>query len=342
MSEDVVVTISDQTSPVSQEGFGLPLVFVNDTNISYKEVEGTDGLTTLTSGDNGYELVNAIFSQSPSPSTVAVYGVDVATAGTSISTELDELSIEHDDWYFLLSASRVQADLEESASWASANGKLFVGQNDIADPVSSVTTMAGNMNSEDAILIAHDGGTAGTDPYADGAIVGRIAPIQPGGTTWKFKQLSGIPVATYSNADVSTLDNANVNTIVKSGGIVQTSDGKTTSGGYADITRAKAWLDARITENIQFVLYNAEKIAYDDSGIAKVATPLKNTLKQATNRRVIARSVDGDKGLWSVDIPTRAEIPDNDKANRILPDMYFVVTIAGAVHTVQVNGVLQV
>ena len=341
MSEDVNVVISDQTSPISKEGFGLPLVFVNDTDIDYKEVKGTDGLTTLSSGDNGYELVNAMFSQSPSPSKVAVYGVDVATAGTTITDELDSLTIEHDDFYFLLSSSRTQSDLEECASWASANGKLFVGQNDITDDVSTITTMAENIVSENAVIYAHDGGTAEEDPFVDGAIVGRIAPMQPGNTTWKFKQLSGVPVATFSNADISTLEDANVNTIVKKGGIVQTSEGLTTAGGFADITRAKAWLKARIEEAVQFELYNAEKLSYDNTGIAVIVSALKSVLKQGVERRIIALNKDG-KGMWTVKAPTRADIPSNDIANRILPDIDFEATVAGAIHSVNINGVLKV
>jgi hypothetical protein len=39
-------------------------------------------------------------------------------------------------------------------------------------------------------------------------------------------------------------------------------------------------------------------------------------------------------------VPRAIDIPANDKANRILPDVTFTAILAGAVHSVQVNGTL--
>ena len=341
MSKDVEVTIIDQTSPISKEGFGLPLVFVSDTDVDYKEVEGTDGLTTLTSGDMGYDMVSRMFEQEPSPSEVAVFGVDIASAGSTITDELNDMVLEHDDFYFLLLASRTQADIEEAASWAGANGKLFVAQADISEEVSTITTMAGNIASSRVALYAHDGGTSEIDQYLDAAIVGRMAPTDAGSATWKFKTLDGVSIATYSNTDQNTLLDANVNSYVRRMGVDMTNDGLETSGGYIDIQEAKDWLKARIEESIFFLLYSNEKIPYDNTGIAQVVNSLKGVLKRAVRQEIIATNL-ADKGLWSVDVPLRSEIAKNDIANRILPDINFEATVAGAIHTVQVEGVLKV
>lgn len=341
MSKDVEVVIFDQTSPIPKEGFGLPLVFVPDTDIEYKEVEGTDGLTTLTSGDMGYEMVSAAFSQEPSPQEVAVFGVDIATAGTTISDELDDLILEHNEFYFVLLASRVQADIEETADWVGANEKLFITQPDITEDASTIVTMAGNISSSRTGIYAHDGGSASEDPYLDAAIVGRMAPTDPGSSTWKFQGLNGVPVATYSNTDQNTMLDANVNSYVRRMGVDMTSEGKETDGGFLDIQRAKDWMKARIEESIFFLLYNSEKVPYDNPGITLVMSELKSVLKLAVRRRVIAKDEEG-RGMWDVTVPTREQIPDNDIANRILPDIDFEATVAGAVHTVQVEGVLKV
>jgi hypothetical protein len=337
----VEVTLLDNLTAVSQEGFGMPLIFVPDTDITYKEVEGTDGLSTLTSGDLGYEQVNAIFSQSPQPEKVAVYGVDVTTVGTSVGDELDSLLLENDDFYFLLIASRESSDIVDAGSWATSNGKLFVGQPDIADTVSNIISTKESLSSDKAILMTHDGGTPGTDPYLDGAIVGRIAPVTPGGTTWKFKNLNGIPKATYTPVELSDLDDNNINTYVKELGVLQTSNGWTTGGSFADIERGKDWLNARIKENIGSVLINAEKVGFEDGGISQIVGALKNTLKDAVRNGLIAKTNEGT-GIWSVDAPTRSEVSDSNLTNRILPDVNFEANVAGAIHNVQVNGVLKV
>lgn len=341
MSKDVEVVIFDQTSPISKKGFGLPLVFVPDTDVEYKEVEGTDGLTTLVSGDMGYEMVSKMFEQEPSPQEVAVFGVDIATAGTSITDELNDLVLEHNDFYFVLLASRVQADIEETASWTGANQKLFITQPDITETVANIETMAGNISSSRVGIFAHNGGSVDEDQYLDAAITGRIAPTDPGSSTWKFQGLNGVSVATYSNTDQNTLLDANVNSYVRRMGVDMTSEGKETSGGFLDIQRAKDWMKARIEEGIFFLLYNSEKVPYDNPGIGLVVSELKAVLKLAVRRKVIARNADG-KGMWTVTVPTRDQIPDNDIANRILPDIDFEATVAGAVHKVQVEGVLKV
>ncbi|MFP4457552.1 MAG: DUF3383 family protein [Clostridia bacterium] len=341
MAKDVEVTIIDQTSPISQKGFGLPLVFIPDTDIEYKEVEGTDDLETLSSGDMGYEMVSKMFEQEPSPEEVAVYGVDVDTEGTTITDELDDLLLEHQDFYFVLLASRTQDDIEETADWTGANQRLFIAQADIDEDISTIEEMADNISSSRAALYAHDGGSSEEEQYLDAAIVGRMAPTDPGSATWKFQGLNGVSVATYSNTDQNTLEDANVNTYVLRMGVDMTTEGLETDGGYIDIQRSKDWMKARIEEAIFGLLYRSEKVPYDDPGIALVVDKLKGVLKRAVRQGIIAKDLDGN-GLWDVTVPSRDEISDNDIADRILPDIDFVATVAGAVHKVEVEGVLQV
>jgi hypothetical protein len=337
MMADVEVVISDQTKAISQAGFGLPLVFDPTSNVPYTEVTATNEIPTE-AGEVADGMIGRMLSQEPAPGKVAVYGVDLVTAGTTLEDELNKMMVEHNDFYFLLLASRVQTDIEAVAEWAGANQKLFIAQNDITVAAADVVAMAANISSSRTGIFAYQGDK---DPYLDAAIVGRIAPLQPGAVTWKFKELNGVPVSQYLNADVSALHAGNVNTYIKEMGVLQTSEGKATNGSYLDIQRSKDWLKARIQESIFFLLHNAEKIPYDDSGIAQVVSKLKSVLKLAVDRGIIAKDVDGN-GMWSISAPRRVDIPTNTIANRILPDINFTATIAGAVHNVKVNGVLKV
>lgn len=403
---DVEVTILDQTSPVTREGFGKPLVFVPTEEFDFAEVTGTDELPSeVTSDEDGYGMIEAIFAQDPSPEKAVIVGENITegetatvwqsettyttgdavkpttenenghyyeatadgtsgtsepdwptndgatvtdggvtweeTGYTSISNALDELVVEHDEWYGGLIAERDQTHQEEFASWLSANGKLGTIQPDITVDVSTITTMAGNIASSRIAIYAHDGGTAGEDPYLDAAIMGKIFALDPGRATWKFKTLNNVPIATYKNADVTTLHDGNVNTYVKKLGVNQTSEGYETNGGYIDIQRSKDWLTARIEENVSFLLFNSNKVPYDDPGIAQVVSKLKSTLNNAVDQDVIATDTEGN-GIYSIDAPTRDEIDDNEIANRILGDIDFTATIAGAVHSVDITGVLTV
>lgn len=337
----VEVTLLDETGAVSQAGFGMPLVFDPMSDIEYQEVESAGDITGATSGDMVYEMVQTAFSQDLTPSKIAVHGVDLGVED-DIGGALDDLKQDgFDDFYFLLLASREGTDIQDAGSWAGGNGKLFVSQPDINATIQEILDIKESLSSDRSVLYAHDGGNPEVDPYTDAAIVGRIAPVNPGGTTWKFKNLNGVPVATYSMTEVGQLADDNVNTYVKELGVLQTSDGKTTGGSYADIQRGKDWLSARIKESIGRLLITSEKVGYTDGGIAQVIAELKGVLKGAVNRQLIAKD-DSGSGMFTIDIPARSDISANNIANRILPDINFEATIAGAIHNVEVTGVLKV
>lgn len=342
---DVKVIIKDETGGISQKGFGLPLVFDPTANLNYTEVSKTAEIPQGT-GDLAKRMINAVLGQEPSPEKVGVYGIDLATAGTSVADELDKMM--NKDFYFLLLASRKEGEVVSAANWANVNEKLFVTQNDITVSVDAIVSLAENLNSTRTALFAHKNGAKikdenGTeitvDPCLDGAIVGRIAPIQAGAATWKFKKLNGIPLAGYTTAEISKLHGANINTYVQEMGQLQTSEGKSTAGSFLDIQRAKDWLKSRIKENIFQLLHNADKVPYDDNGIAQIVSRLKMVLKTAVNRGVIAKDQDGN-GMWKINTPLRADIDVNSISERRLPDIKFTAVVAGAVHNVEVEGCL--
>jgi len=43
----------------------------------------------------------------------------------------------------------------------------------------------------------------------------------------------------------------------------------------------------------------------------------------------------------SITVPAVADVDPNDKANRLLPDVEFEATLAGAVHKVKIHGVVK-
>ena len=69
---------------------------------------------------------------------------------------------------------------------------------------------------------------------------------------------------------------------------------------------------------------------------------LKNSYHSFPENTIHIIAVDADgNGIWDVDAPDAEDISDVDKGNRILPDVEFEVTLAGAIHEVSISGVLQ-
>lgn len=264
-------------------------------------------------------------------------GKSVTLAGGTggLLASLDELVETRDDWYFLLSTDRAAEDIEELASWVAANHKLYVACPD--ENVADTIALAGVLASDRTALIYHDD----PDSCPDAAWVGRCAPELPGSITWKFKTLDGIAPADVTTTNVSDLHAANVQTYVQKYGVNQTSEGKVTSGEYIDVIRSQDFVEARLSEAISRLLFTSPKVPFDNRGIALVVAEVLSVMQLATGQGIIARDNDGN-GIFEVTAPDISEVSANDKANRNLPNVHFAFTLAGAVHQVEVRGVIQV
>ncbi len=337
---DVEIIISDQTRPLSQRGFGLPLIFGTTKAHPYTEYTSLPAVAEgFQPTDPEYLAAQAIFRQLPNPGRVAIYSVERTTPGDLV-TALNELVQQHNDWYWFVFAARQHEGADDPgdlADWVAAAGKFAVFTNEPGMTAAQIVDQAQAINSSRVIYFAH---TKPND-YPDAALVGRMAPLQPGSATFKFKTLDGVSEAGFSVTEIGQFHDAGVITYVRKFGVLQTSEGYATDKTYADIQLAKDWLKARMEERISRVLFVNEKIPYDNIGIAQIIEPIRSTLQQATALGIVARADDGT-GLFTVQAPRREDIDPTDRANRILPDVYWDAILAGAVHRVRVTGVVRV
>ncbi len=343
MSRFIDISITDDTTPISQAGFGLGFILdpvAADTDeYEYTEVREIGDIpedaTQLAS-----DMANQYLSQTPNPGVVAMAGVYIdETDGTyeTITEALNGIAEENSDWYGLLLASREQADIEEADDWITAN-KLF-----ITSPIEVEWT--GALDAYD-LLSDKTGAFPHTEQREfDAAIMSRMFATDPGSATWKWKELSGVDASGYTSSEVSDMldpgeGEPNMNPMIWEMGVDYTAEGKNVNGGYLDIQRAIDWMDARLTENIFSLLINNEKVPYTNAGISQVVSAMKEIFQQAVTRGVIAVE-DGD-ALWSITAPRRQDVPSNDRANRLLPDINFDAVAAGAIHEVEVSGSVRV
>jgi hypothetical protein len=281
-----------------------------------KSVAGDFGTSTME-----YKAAARMFGQQPCPQKVAIYSVvrAVAAAPAELSAALASIVELHNEWYLLVDTSleSVAGDTAEIAEFAMANNKLYVATNKEGDvvttsgvqDVTAIIARAALINSPRVGFIAH---TEPETALPHAAWVGRMAATEPGAATWKFKTLAGVSDAGFTTTAITALHEGNVNTYVRKLGVLQTSEGKDTSGTYLDVQRSIDWLQARIEENIMFVLLNnSGKIPYDDTGIAIITNTLQGVLKQAVSAGVIAKDEAGN-GIFTVTAPKRADIPAND------------------------------
>ena len=248
----------------------------------------------------------------------------------------DLIDIIHvdNDWYALIVTSRNEDEIKQVAEFIETQKKIFLTCSDDADILSqdSVDDLAAalNLKNYDRTGIIYNGVT---EDFADAAWLGRCLPVAPGGLTFANKELIGI---TPDNLTVNQFNVAlgkNCNVYVEVGGVGITRNGVMASGEYIDIVRDIDWLQSRIQEEIFFNLVNQNKIPYTDAGVAVILNILKGVLSEAVSVGVLA----------SYEEPTAPKVADVsalDKANRLLPDVKFSGILAGAIHTIKINGVV--
>ncbi len=342
MARFISINITDQTTPISQAGFGLGFILdpVTDagSEYGYAEVRSLDDIPENAS-QLAQDMANTYLSQQPNPGVLTMQGIYInETDGTAtdIADALNQVIEANNDWYGLLIASRTQADIEAADAWVPAN-KLF-----ITSPVET------DWAALSVYALLSD--KTGAFPHAqerhfDAAIMSRMFATDPGSATWKWKQLSGVDSSGYTNADVSSMLSPDegepyMNPMIHEMGVDYTAEGKTVTGGFLDIQRAIDWMDARLTENIFQLLVTEGKVPYTNAGISQVVSRMKEIFRQAVTMGIIA--VEDGEPLWNISAPRRQDVPTNIRANRILPDINFDAVVSGAIHVVSVSGVLRV
>ena len=338
--KDVQITITRETMPLSQAGFGMPLILGTTKDQEYKEYTELDQVADdFQTEDPEYEFANALFRQSPRPSQLAIRSIvhDHDTDPASdLVTELNELVEKNNDWYFLLCTRQDNDAIDALSDWTAAYNKLYFAVTDDADIKTDTPGDLGTLESETTALIWHE-----EDETLAAGWVGRCAPEDPGSITWKFKTIDGASPADVGVTEINNLHDNNANTYVRKLGMAQTSEGLTTAGEYIDVIRGQHWVEARITERVQRLLTVSPKVPFDNRGISQVVSEVEGVMKEAVNREIIAVDDDGN-GIFEVSAPTREEVSTNDRANRVLPDVYFEFELAGAIHEAEVSGVIKV
>ena len=108
-------------------------------------------------------------------------------------------------------------------------------------------------------------------------------------------------------------------------------------GEFIDIVRGVDWLTSRIQEFVYSVLVNSNKVPYTDSGIAAIEAEIRRALQLGIGNNFIANDP-----APTVTVPKSTNVPSNDKAQRILRNVKFQATLAGAIHAVNITGTVTV
>lgn len=333
--KDWEILISRETRAVSQAGFGRPLILTTDKDHDFKLYEDLkDVVDDFDESTEAYKMANRILGQTPKPKEIAILGVtadegeegDGPDLPTVLVSNLNRLDKE---FYFLTCDDHSENVVKALAEWTESQQKMYGFSTDDMTLVESIEAKG----YDRTFFVVHQDPTS----YPCEGWIGRCAPEDPGSITWNFKSVSGISTSGVDSNEVKAL---NGNTYIEQHGERHMYDGRTASGEWIDVIRSQDYLYTRIDESIFGTLLRAKKVPYTNTGISMIEAAIEAPIKQAANNGMIAE--DDGEYLYEITVPRRSDTTVNDRAERLLPDIEAVVTLAGAVHGGKINLIIQV
>jgi hypothetical protein len=85
------------------------------------------------------------------------------------------------------------------------------------------------------------------------------------------------------------------------------------------------------------LLVNSPKVPYTNAGITAIEGEIRRSLTEGVTNDFIAT-----EPAFTVTTPNVSDVSQADKANRVLRNVTFQATLSGAIHVVEINGVVSI
>jgi hypothetical protein len=165
----------------------------------------------------------------------------------------------------------------------------------------------------------------------------------PGGNSWAFVALGGVTVdgALLTDGSEIKIQNKRGNVYISLGGLSQTYSDLVADNEHIDIIVGSDWLYSRLQTDVIAAFYNAansgSKIPYTDDGINVIKGIVLARLNSGIVNGFIAKSPGP-----TCTAPLVKDIDPAIRASRVLPNVKFAATLAGAINAVNISGTLSV
>jgi hypothetical protein len=302
----VNVTITLAGAQPDVFGFGSALgAFAHTITVGSDRVEGpfvtrdeitAAGFTSVATPEIS-AWADAVFAQSPHVESVKIGRKDAGDA--SWTATLDAILASDDDWYFLNTENRDEADILLCAAWTETNGggespKLFITQSQDAALLAGTAGNVG-LDLEAAAytrtgLIYHrfsdaNDGLVPGDGYLDGAWTGRCGGFNldaPNGRgTWSLKPLLLVTFDPLTSAQATAIWDASANVYGRTKGLSFTSKGTVAQGRKIYVTSSIDWGKVRLGEAILAELVGDPlEVPYTNAGIQRVRNTAQGVLER--------------------------------------------------------------
>ncbi len=323
---------SDSSATVAEITAALTTALNAVVGNNYIAVDNTTNVTVTADAPGGWFAldVNDI-------SLLAILQTHAEPA-TTLATDLAAISVVDDDWYALYTLYNSTAYVAAAAAYIETVKKIYTP--DVCD--SSACTVAESAGTDvlddiDEFNYTRSAGFWHQYPsqFAGAAWLGRCLPLEPGSLTFAYKTLAGVTVPPITASHRTNLRARGASYYTTAAGVDFTWEGMRGDGGYIDVARDLDYLEDRIGTAVLDALVSNDKVAYTDAGVSLIKGEIKAELAKAIDKGILA-----DDPAPTVTAPRVADIDSTSKATRRLPDVKFSATLAGAIHSVTITGVV--
>lgn len=287
------------------------------------------------------------------PTAEFTNGKNAKSAADSFIDQIKQFQSEVDnDWYYLLTdkddddyvialakfAEASEPSEAELGAGVEDHRKFYMGQ---------TSNKAFVCNTARAAVIYADADHLNEEP--DASYTGNVGPFYPTSVTWKFKRpqdgnatttkLITLPILTDGERD-ALLEN-HVNFLTEEYKRQYVKDGTCLNGEFIDVVLGGDWIAKRMRDLLYDIMLANANINYGDDGFGLIGTAVVQALAEATDLNIIARDPESKTGVFTVVIPKYAESTEDQRRNRVMPDITWEAQLAGAVHQVKTKGVLR-
>lgn len=277
----------------------------------------------------------------PGSGAVTIAATTANSAAEDITTALNAVVAENDDWYGLNIEARQDADILLANTFIASQLKVLVVQSVDADILTTaggdIGSQLGATSNKRTQLMYH----FKPKQFADGAMLGRALAAKldeaNGQITWAIKQLQVIFPNLLSTNQLVNLEANNADTFTFTKGRGVTWLGQSVEGEFMDVQTTLDWTQSRIGERIFAILATTPtKVPFDDAGIASVQAEALGLLREGvTNGHFLG----DDARFPRVSVPRSTDVSTADKNSRTLRNVLGEAIFQGAIHKVivQVN-----
>jgi hypothetical protein len=259
------------------------------------------------------------------------------TSDPGIAADFTAVVAADPAFYGVLTDSQSSAEVQALAPTVEALPYLFVYNN-------SDTACADQASTTDVMYVLKNAARKRTPGlfaqsqllcYSAAAWMGRLFPTTAGSENWAFKTLAGVPADNLTTSQVHAVEGKNASVYTPLAGINATQFGKTPDGEWIDIIRGVDALKNVMQIGILAMQLNSLKVPFTDAGIDMYRASITASLKQFVDSGFLS-----DSPPPTVSLPAAKAVSTISKAARNLPNVSFAATLAGAINSTTINGVL--